>query len=180
MLEAVVSALHSRLAHVVVVAAEGQRLPVIPGTATAVDAVPGQGPLRGLEAGLRAAHRDGYASAFVAATDMPMLTGETVSLLLERYGVGASAAGAVAPDAVVAVVGGRDQPLASVYRTRLWERIDGVLGSGTSSLRGFLAGLEDAGLRIERAALEGAAAEAVLNVNTPGEAARARARRRVR
>src|SRR5699024_6710504 len=120
-------ALHARLARVVVVAADRQRLPAIPGTAVTVDAVPGQGPLRGLEAGLRAAHRAGYARAFVAATDMPMLTGETVSLLLAECGAGATADGGEAADAVVATVDGRDEPLAAVYRTDLWERIDGAL-----------------------------------------------------
>src|SRR5699024_8173719 len=137
---------------VVVVAAEGQRLPAIPGTATAVDAVPGQGPLRGLEAGLRAAESAGYGGAFVAATDMPMLTGDTVTMLLQAFGGTAVPAGE-RPDAVIAVADGRDQPLAAVYRTNLWRCIDGVLASGTSSLRGFLAEVAGAGLRVERATL---------------------------
>lgn len=172
MLAAVVTALRSRVPRVIAVAAEGQVLPdltSVEGVSVARDAKPGEGPLRGLEAGLAAAGEAGFARAFVAATDMPLLTGEVVSLLLrEGRGDGGDPGVTHGPDVVIAVADGRDQPLAAVYRTDLAAQVAGVLAVGTRSLYGFLEGLD-----VVRVPLHGAGASAVFNVNTSEDVARA-------
>ncbi|WP_345602501.1 molybdenum cofactor guanylyltransferase [Tomitella cavernea] len=162
MLDIVVAALGTRLPQVFVVAAHGQRFPAPVGAEVVVDAVPDQGPLRGLEAGLRAGRAAGYPWAFVAATDMPLLTADVVGRLLDGAASGA-------PDAVIAVAGGRDHPLAGVYRTGLAEGIDAVVRSGERSVRGFLESVT-----VRRVVLHGADARAVFNVNTPADARAAR------
>ncbi|WP_235681127.1 molybdenum cofactor guanylyltransferase [Tomitella gaofuii] len=168
MLESVVAVLRARLPRVFVVAADGQRVPAPAGAEMVVDSVPDEGPLRGLEAGLRAGGAAGYRWAFVAATDMPLLTAAVVGRLLEGVAAGpADASGA--PDAVIAVAGGRDHPLAGVYRTALAEEIDAVVRSGRRSMRGFLEGAT-----VHRVVLGGADARAVFNVNTPADARAAR------
>lgn len=158
MLDAVVAALRSRLPQVIVVGAPA------PGARMVHDAVPGEGPLRGLEAGLAAAAEDGFGRAFVAATDMPLLTADVVDRLVRHRAV-------PPPDVVMATVDGRDQPLAAVYRTALAPAAARALAAGERSLHGFLAALT-----VARVPLAGLDARAVFNVNTPADAEDARAR----
>lgn len=164
MLATVVGTLRTRLDTVIVVGAAGQALPALDGdgaVTVVTDTIPGQGPLRGLEAGLMAAEERGHRWAFVAATDMPLLTGDVVGELC------IAAVSDASLDVVVASVDGADQPLAAVYRTALGRRIDDVLAGGTSSLRGFLDPL-----RVRRVVLDGSRAGAVANANTPADVER--------
>jgi molybdopterin-guanine dinucleotide biosynthesis protein A len=99
---------------VVVVHAEGQRLPPLPpGVELAEDARPERGPLEGLAAGLR--HLEGRAQlAVVAATDLPLLHAEFLAALVAQIGD----APVVAPTAQ-----GRPHPLAAVYRVDMLSRV---------------------------------------------------------
>ncbi|WP_182346825.1 molybdenum cofactor guanylyltransferase [Tomitella gaofuii] len=164
MLESVVAVLRARLPQAFVVTADGQHVPLPAGAEVVVDSVPDQGPLRGLEAGLHAGGAAGYPWAFVVATDMPLITVGVLDLLLAGTAAGD-------PDAVIAVVGGRDQPLAGVYRTGLAAGIDATIGSGVRSMHRFLEHV-----RVRRIVLGGADARAVFNVNTPADAQAARGR----
>jgi molybdopterin-guanine dinucleotide biosynthesis protein A len=92
---------------VIVVAAPDQPLPPLPAAATVVrDAEKGRGPLQGMAAGLAAL--DGQAdAAYVTGCDVPLLRPAFVRRLIELLGEHAIC---------VPRVGGRDHPLAAVYR----------------------------------------------------------------
>lgn len=95
---------------VVVVRAPGQPLPGLPvGIEVLEDPDEGRGPLQGIAVAL-AALRPTSASAFVCATDLPMLHPAFVRRVTR--------AGADS-DVVLPVVGGHRQPLAASYRTCL-------------------------------------------------------------
>ncbi len=87
---------------VVVVGAPGQDLPLVPATIVR-DAVAGEGPLRGLEAGIAAIRTR---ATFVCAVDVPFLQIQFTSFLaahLEKF------------QAVVPHWDGREHPLQAVY-----------------------------------------------------------------
>lgn len=70
----------------------------------------GAGPLGGIVAALTAAKESGAAAAFVCATDMPLVDAELVDELLRAL--------TSSPDVVIAHEGGRDHPMAGIYRVR--------------------------------------------------------------
>ncbi|WP_029760046.1 molybdenum cofactor guanylyltransferase [Gordonia hirsuta] len=82
----------------------------------------GSGPLGGLVAALEAAEAADSPAAFVCATDMPMIAPELIDELL--HGLTTSA------DAVVVHDGGRDHPMAAIYRTRVVPVLVDLLDSG--------------------------------------------------
>jgi molybdopterin-guanine dinucleotide biosynthesis protein A len=104
----------------VVVAAPDQELPTLgEGVIVARDEVEGEGPLRGISAGLRAL--DGQAdAAFVSSCDVPFLSGAFVRCLLESLGD---------HDVAVAVAEGRHHPLAAVYRMNVLAKVDALLAA---------------------------------------------------
>jgi molybdopterin-guanine dinucleotide biosynthesis protein A len=117
---------------VVVVARDGaQALPPLPaGVARTHDALPDQGPLAGLAAGMtwllaqgRLAPTD---ACFVTACDHPFLTAATVRWLAARLGD---------DDAVVPQVGEALQPLCAVYRLVVAPRCRHLLAMGVASPR---------------------------------------------
>ena len=102
---------------IIVVAAAGQDLPALDGVTITRDRVTGEGPLRGMEAGLEALQGQAEA-AYVASCDTPLLrpafVARMVALLQEN-------------DIAVPVVEGRYHPLAGVYRTTLLPAIRELL-----------------------------------------------------
>ncbi len=82
----------------------------------------GGGPLGGLLAALEAAEAAGSPAAFVCATDMPLIAPEMIDELLT--GLTPSA------DAVVVHEGGRDHPMAAIYRTRAVPALKALLDTG--------------------------------------------------
>lgn len=109
-------------APIVIVAGADQSPPPLPADVELVrDAVPGEGPMRGLLAGLDAL--DGRCeAAMVCAVDTPLLHPALIRAL-----VGALRA---EDDALVPVAHGHRHPLTAVYRTALRERIANLLGRG--------------------------------------------------
>jgi molybdopterin-guanine dinucleotide biosynthesis protein A len=96
---------------VVVVRAQGQRLPALPDDVEVVDDPrEGRGPVQGLAAGLRAL-TDRADMAFVSSTDMPFLHPAFVRRVLRAVHEGA--------DVGLPVARGYPQPLAAAYRTTL-------------------------------------------------------------
>lgn len=92
---------------IVVVAAPGQEVPVVPQGVTLVrDPVAGRGPLQGLAAGL-AALPPGVELAYATATDVPFLEPAWIGRLAELIGGNALA---------IPRVGGYHHPLAALYR----------------------------------------------------------------
>lgn len=145
---------------VVVVRAAGHELPPLPPSVRVVDDEHiDRGPLQGLASGLRGLDRE--TPSFVCAVDMPFIGASFAAAVLASLAPGAEAA--------VPRVDGRPQPLASAYRAGIVDTIDGLLASGRRSMGDLLDALEVRWLDD----LAGAA-EAVRNVNTPPELARAR------
>ena len=95
---------------VLVVRSPGQQLPALPpGIEVVDDPAEGRGPLQGIAVALAALH--GRApSAFVCATDLPLLHPAFVRRVTRDAGVA---------EVVLPVVGGHRQPLAACYATSL-------------------------------------------------------------
>lgn len=118
MLQRVVRLLGQIVQPLVVVAAEGQDLPPLPGGVTiARDRAPARGPLEGLRAGLTAIAGDCDA-AYATACDVPLLQAPFVQLLickLARHQV------------AVPIDGEFYHPLAAVYRTEVLAQVESLL-----------------------------------------------------
>ena len=139
------------------VRAPGQDLPPLPaGVAVAEDARPGRGPLEGLAAGL--GHLRPGEDAFVLAVDMPFAGADLAAAVLAALGPGV--------DAAVPRADGRAQPLAAAYRAEVAATARGLLDAGRPRMADLLGAIRVAWL--DAAALPGGA-QALLNVNTPGE-----------
>jgi molybdopterin-guanine dinucleotide biosynthesis protein A len=159
---------------VVVVAAPGQELPMLPdGVAVVEDPVEGLGPMQGLAAGLAAVA--GRADvAFVCSTDLPFLHPAYVRRVLRG----------LTDDAEVAlpVARGFRQPLAAAYRTRIAGLVADLLARGNQRPGMILEHCEV--VRLDDAALLDDPAlakydpelDSVLNVNTPEDYRAARDR----
>ena len=116
MLGRVVRQLAQVAAPIVVVAAEGQIVPALPGETIIVrDAVAGRGPWQGIFAGLRAVETE---FAYVAGCDGPFLESGWVRKLVELIGD---------KDAAVPFVDDCFQPLAALYRTAIVAEIERLL-----------------------------------------------------
>lgn len=108
----------------VVVAArdEEQELPPLPPEIDVVfDPITGEGPLVGMLAGLRAI-ADECDAAFVSTCDMPFLSVEAVGWLASRM--------REQDDLVVPRLGGKLQPLAAVYATRVLPVVEKLVAEG--------------------------------------------------
>jgi molybdopterin-guanine dinucleotide biosynthesis protein A len=122
------------------------------------DALPGEGPLRGLEAGLEAATA---AVAVVVGCDMPFLEPGLLALLARHTEGGARL--------VVPVHGGRPQTLCSAWRTAAVEVVRAHLETGERSLQALLGDLEALLLPPEAYASADPEGRSFVNVNTPAD-----------
>ena len=163
LLERVHEALASRCAEILIVGGGGYASPE---TRCVSDLRSGrQGPLAGIEAALLAAR---YQSVFIAAGDMPFLTGDLVGYLL-----------GLLSDPLPAVVphfGGRPHPLCAAYSRAVQPTVSSALDRGVRSVRGLLEGLP--GVRYvgeEELRRCGDPNLLLLNVNSPEDLTRARA-----
>ena len=156
---------------IVVVTAPDQPAGELPGGASTVaDPVADRGPLQGIAAGL-AAVVDRAPTAFVCATDLPLLHPAFVGLVLARLDQ--------APDAEIAMpmLHGRHQPLAAAYRTALADRFAALLDAGVRRLGELgrycaVAALDAADLLADPAlARLDPELDSVRNVNTPADLA---------
>ena len=123
-----------------------------------------QGPLAGIEAGLAAAKRP---LVFVAAGDMPFLSGPMVGYLLERLE-------RVGADAVVPRYGGVDHPLCAAYARPLLPRVGAAIDEEVRSVRVFLRGLDRVEYVEDELRRFGDPDLLLMNVNTPEDLQRAR------
>lgn len=105
---------------VVVVAAPGQELPELgPAVRVVHDRRAGRGPLEGIRAGLET-FGDEAEAAFVTGCDVPLVVPDFVRRMVEL---------ATGFDVAVPHVGGRDEPLAAVYRTSVLPQIEALLAA---------------------------------------------------
>jgi molybdopterin-guanine dinucleotide biosynthesis protein A len=110
---------------VVAVRAPGQDLPDLPRHVEVVaDSTEGDGPLRGLAAGL-AALQGRAEVAFASSVDTPFLHARFVHAVLAAVGA--------TDDAAVPVAHGHRHPLAAVYRVALLPLVDDLLAKGERS-----------------------------------------------
>ena len=163
LIERVHAALASRCGETIVVGKGGYGLV---GARHMPDLRPGrQGPLAGIEAGLRAAR---HRPVFVAAGDMPFLTGDLIGYLLDLL--------ADHVPAVVPVSGNGPHPLCSAYGREVRPAVSAALDEGIRSVRELLEGLP--GVRyVGEGELRrfGDPNLLLMNVNLPEDLARARA-----
>ncbi|CAA9442042.1 MAG: Molybdopterin-guanine dinucleotide biosynthesis protein MobA [uncultured Rubrobacteraceae bacterium] len=123
-----------------------------------------QGPLAGIEAGLLAAR---HRPVFVAAGDMPFLTGDFVKYLLGLLSGGVPA--------VVPRFGEMLHPLCAAYGRENRPAVSAALDRGARSVRELLEGLADVRyVREEELRRFGDSGILLLNVNSPEDLERAR------
>lgn len=160
----------------VVVAQRGQELPALPeGVELVRDREAGRGPLQGLLGGLEALAAQ-VDAAFVAATDLPLLTPSFVRRLLDALEPGL--------DAAVPVAHGHRQPFAAAYRPSVAPLLEALLVGGERRAGVLLERcrtrfLDEAELLADaELARVDPRLDSLVNVNTPAEYAAALARSR--
>jgi molybdopterin-guanine dinucleotide biosynthesis protein A len=125
----------------------------------------GLGPLAGMEAGLAAAS---YRLVFVAAGDMPFVSADLVSYLLERLErLGVSA--------VVPLRRGRIHPLCAAYDREILSRVGAALDGGAHSVRELLERMDSVEYVERELGWFGDPDAVLMNVNSPEDLDRARA-----
>jgi molybdopterin-guanine dinucleotide biosynthesis protein A len=137
---------------VVVVHADGQELPPLPGVERVVDRAPDRGPLEGIAAGLRAVAGRSPA-VFVSGTDLPFLHPDLVLAL---------AAARREHDVAVPVADGHVHHLCAVYGTDLFAAVEQQLACERLRVGLLLEGLDV--LRLDGTALPHP--ESLRNLNT--------------
>lgn len=159
---------------VVVVRAPGQELPPLPvGVEVVEDRDVARGPLEGLACGLAAL--DGRTrTAFVSATDAPLLHPALIAAVVGGLGA--------ADDICVPVLNGRPHPLAAAYRVELAGAIDALLRDDRLRLGLLLEGRPVRRLEADELLADPLVAaadprlESLANLNRPEDYAAARAR----
>lgn len=124
------------------------------------DAVPGLGPLGGLEAGLSASQHE---AAFVAACDLPFMQRDVIAYMLDLL---------AGHDAVVPMLGGEYEPTHAVYARRCLPAVRAGLQAGRRRMVSFFDQVRVR--RVEAAELEPWIAPELLffNCNTPADVER--------
>jgi molybdopterin-guanine dinucleotide biosynthesis protein A len=110
----------------------GPRRATVAGVEWAREEPPGGGPLPALAAGMAALGGDARDMVLVVAADLPFLTAETVTGLVDALAAEPAAEGVLLTDA-----GGRDQPLAAAYRTEALRRELALLSGEHGGLTGL-------------------------------------------
>lgn len=126
LLQRTVDVLGTACTDVFVVAAPGQTV-VVRGAEVVRDAVYDRGPLQALSAGLAAAREREAGTAFVCATDMPLLHPAFVRHMI--------AARVPEVDVALAVLQGHEQPLAAAYASSLVRVVNQLLARDELRLR---------------------------------------------
>ena len=157
---------------VVAVAAPGQSVPALPaGVEIARDRVAGEGPLRGVEAGLEAIG-DRSDAIFVASVDAPLLHPVFVRALVDAIGD---------EDLLVPVAHGHRHPLTAAWRPSALPAVRAALAAGVAGPGAILDSVrtrlldETALLALPGVAAADPSLDSLRNANTPEELAAARA-----
>lgn len=160
LLRRVVERLRPAVDEVVVVANDGAPA-AGPGVRVVADVFPGRGPLAGLHAGLAASGAD---MNLVVACDLPFASPALGIHLRDRAAGG---------DAAVPLFRGRPEPLHGVYRRGCLGVAEEQLRRGEWALARFLERLKVVWVDESEVSRFGAPERIFLNVNRPGELARA-------
>ena len=120
MLQRVVRLLGTVVSPIVVVAAQGQELPALPGDVTVTrDEREARGPLEGLRAGLKALP-ESVEAAYATSCDVPLLVPAFVERMIELLGD---------HDIAVMEVDGFPHPLSAVYRRSTLPHVESLLAN---------------------------------------------------
>ena len=146
---------------VVVVAAEGQDLPPLPGSVLiARDPAPGRGPLQGIAAGMDALPAEPDL-AFVTGTDTPFLEPAWITLLATLIGEA---------DLAIPEVDGFLQPLAALYRrSGVRPAIDEQLASNHRSPSSLVGIVRSRVVKPDELAAADPSLSTLWNLNTPDD-----------
>ncbi len=157
-LQRIVRTLSEVAGELVVVAAGGQDLPVLPAAAPVVrDPIAGAGPLVGLETGWRAL-RTQPTRVFVCGCDTPFLKPEFVI---------AVARACRDREAAVPVTNGIRHPLAACYAFDLLPRLSAVISAGERRMQAFLERLSLYELHADEFSTVDSSLKSLININTP-------------
>ena len=153
LLEETIRPLADLFDEVLIVVSSGQRIPLPAGRAGRVveDEIAGQGPLRGILTGLRAAEHD---ACFFLACDMPGLSAGVVRKIADQ---------SAAVEIAIAVTDrSLKEPLLGLYKKSVIPEIEGLLASGERSILALIDRVRtrEVFLRVD---------EIPLNINTPDE-----------
>ena len=153
----------SRRCNEVILAGRSENVPN--GVRLVHDARPGEGPLAGMESSFEEAR---FPLVFVAAGDMPFLSGELISHFLEELVRGET-------QAVVPRCGGRLHPLCAAYERSVVPQVRSALDEGVRSVREFVGRLERVAY-VEEAEIRpfGDPDVLLMNVNSPEDLRQAR------
>jgi molybdopterin-guanine dinucleotide biosynthesis protein A len=159
MLERVVRLLSQAVSPIVVVAAIGQDLPVLPPGSTVIhDPLPDRGPLQGLAAGLGAL--DDSDSAYVTSCDAPFLRPAFARRMIELLGDF---------QACVPHVGGRLHPLVAVYRREVLPLAEERLAAGQLGMTPYCGRLRTRFVHTGDLTAVDPGLESLININTPAD-----------
>lgn len=149
----------------IVVAAPGQALPELPPEVRVTyDARPGQGPLEGLLAGLKAG-RDLADAFYTTGCDVPLLRPQWVQSLFDRL--------EDEVDIVVPRDGRHHHPLAAVYRPRIVPAIERLLGNDRRRPFFLFAEVPTREVMVDELRGHDPDLDSLLNVNSPSDYRRA-------
>jgi molybdenum cofactor guanylyltransferase len=166
MLPRVVRIVREAVGLVVVVAAPGQDVPLLPADVRVVrDEIEGRGPLGGLAAGLSAL--EGAADVvYLSSCDVPLLVPEFVRGVCGAI-VNVEYNRSFVIDVAVPRVCGRVHPLAAAYRVDVLPRALYLLAANRFSMTNLLDGLSRVELDAVKLATADPRLDSLLNVNTP-------------
>jgi molybdopterin-guanine dinucleotide biosynthesis protein A len=165
MLTRVLSRLDTKARTCIVVASPGQALPELPPEVRVTrDERPGQGPLEGLLAGLKAGR--GLADAFYTSScDVPLLRPQWVQGLFDRL--------TAEDDIVVPCDDRHHHPLAAVYRPRIVPAIESLLSNDQRRPFLLFAEVPTREVPVDELRAHDPELDSLLNVNSPSDYARA-------
>lgn len=144
---------------VVVVAADGQPVPMLPADVRVVrDECPGRGPLQGLVAGLSHLRGEEADAVYVSACDAPFLQPAVVRKLASLLGDHA---------ACVPRIDGQLYPLAAVYRVGVEDEARRMLGDDLLAVRHLLTRVPTREVTADELRDVDPLLESFRNVNTP-------------
>jgi molybdopterin-guanine dinucleotide biosynthesis protein A len=160
MLQRVVRVMRDAVQPMIVVAAPGQNVPLVPPEVTIIrDDMEGRGPLQGLVTGLQALEGKAEA-AFLAACDMPFLTTSFVR----------SVVGALRAEwAIVPRVAGRLHPLAAAYSLAALPTLVSELAADRVRMTDLFAHLPTRFLEEDELRIADSGLRSLFNINTPDE-----------
>lgn len=143
---------------IVVVAAVGQKLPILPGEVILThDRVPGRGPLEGFSVGLEASPAE-VDTLFITSCDAPLLVPAFVNRLFDLCD---------AHDVAVPFDGQFLHPLTAVYRTTIRPHVDALLAANQLRVNGLFERINAHHVSLEELRETDPQLLSLINVNDP-------------